>query len=123
MKRSKVKNVASAMWNRKLERCNPFNEKDLDIQQAKLQLMPKSNMVYIDFRGNPVWDMDELSLSNWADGDAGKNKFPKIEAIARILYVHKYLISALQDEGMSDSDIEYELKTLGFSGARWSFQA
>jgi hypothetical protein len=114
MARTKVKDVAGAMWLKRLERCNPLDKNDIDIQVAHTELMPKSNMIYVNFRNKPIGDMDEMSLQNWANGDAGKNKFPKVEIQCLMVYVVKYGISEWKKEGMSDLEIVDTLRDLGF---------
>ena len=107
------------MWKKKLARCNPFNSEDKDIESASYQTMPKSAMVYESFRGKPIGEMDELSLVTWADGDAGKGKFPKLETQCKMVYVQKFGIPDWRSEDMTDEEIKETLLEFGFDSANY----
>lgn len=113
-----MKNVMGNLWKRKLARCNPFDPNDIDIESAKQFIMPNSNMVYTKFRDEPVGDMDSLTLMNWASGDSGKNKFPHLETICKMVYASKFGIPEWREQGMTDEDILSELLEFGFTSAR-----
>ncbi|NOQ31146.1 MAG: hypothetical protein GQ570_08500 [Helicobacteraceae bacterium] len=112
--RRRIKSVKGAMWEKKLHRCNPFDCNDKEVISAKSQAMPNSGFVYSKFRDKSIDTLDEMTLSNWADGNAGKNKFPHLEIICTIVYVNKYMIPYLVSENTLDTDIRDILIDMGF---------
>lgn len=113
--RRRIKSVKGAMWEKRLDRCNPFDNNDQEVIKAKSETMPNSGFVYIKFRNKPIDELDEMTLSNWADGNAGRNKFPHLEIICTIVYVNKFMIPYLQSEDTPDCDIRDILIDMGFT--------
>lgn len=111
-----VKQVDAKLWFKRFQRCNPLDENDKEMKDALEVVMPKDGFVYRAIRGKKMSELGELNLQNWADGEAGKNKFPKIEIVARMAYVRRFLIPSLRAEGIDEEDIAEELRLLGFSG-------
>lgn len=112
--RRRIKSVKGAMWEKRLERCNPFDNNDPEVIKAKSEQMPNSGFVYTKFRDKPIDELDEMTLSNWADGNAGRNKFPHLEIICTIVYVNKFMIPYLQSENTPFYDIRDILIDMGF---------
>lgn len=117
MARSKIKDVTGQMWERRLKRCNPFDMHDKDIEVARSEVMPNSGIIYSKFRGKRIDEVDELTLQNWANGDSGRSKIPKLEIQCLMVYVAKYGITEWRREGMTDNEIIEVLQDLGFLSA------
>lgn len=114
-RQEKIKDVTAKFWIKRLERCNPFDNNDLDIQQAKTQKMPNSGFVYSKFRGREIEEMDAMTMLNWASGNSGRSKFPKLEIACLMAYVNMYGIHEwIEEEGMSKEEVQEQLVGMGF---------
>jgi len=116
--RRRIKSVKGVMWEKRLDRCNPFNDNDAEVIKAKKEKMPNSGFVYSKFRDKEIDELDEMTLSNWADGNAGRNKFPHLEIICTIVYVNKFMIPYLESENTPFYDIRGILIDMGFTSVK-----
>lgn len=113
-----MKDVTLNLWKQRLARCNPFDENDREIEQAKRFIMPNDGMVNVQFRNTPVGEGTALTLMNWGTSGSGKTKFEFIEVICKMAYAQLFGIDSWREQGMTDEEIIEALKEKGFTNAK-----